>query len=123
MASFAATGYRLPTGSSGRPVQTRVNIKKQENKRQRIIAASKAASNAFNIAHKARKNANKQKRNVSGGLVGYIKRRIPGRVGEQARRNRNNRLNKNLIKKANNANKNATAKLSTEYNIRYNRIH
>jgi len=119
MASFAASAYRLPGGSSGRPVQTRVNIKRQENWLQRKRAANKAASNAYSIAYNAQRNVNKQKRNVSGGLVGYIKRRIPGRVGEQARRNRNNRLNKNLIKKANNAKKNATTRRYASFNVKY----
>lgn len=119
MASFAATAYRLPGGSSGRPVQYQANIKRSNNWLQRKRAANKAYSNAFNIASKARQNANKQKRNVSGGLVGYIKRRIPGRVGEQARRNRNNRINKNLVKKANNATRNSHVKLRAWSNVKY----
>ena len=106
MASFAASAYRLPGGSSRIPA-----TQYSRNWHQRKSAANKVANNAAKVYFSARNNANKQKRNVSGGLVGYIKRRIPGRIGEQARKNRNNRLNKNLIKRVNNTKRNYHNKL------------
>jgi len=106
MASFAAIGYRLPTGSSGSyysaPLSNN-NRRRLIQRRQQINAARLKYKNVKNKYFAANNAVRKQKRNVSGGLIGYIKRRIPGNIGQKARNNRNSKLNGNLKKRLNNA--------------------
>lgn len=64
-------------------------------------------------AERAYKNYNKK---LSGGLIGYLKRRVPGNTGQQARNARNRSRNqnqtlKNLKAKMNAAKMNANKKL------------
>jgi|LakMenE18May11ns_1017448.scaffolds.fasta_scaffold9928303_3 hypothetical protein len=64
-----------------------------------MLAYNKAKANY----EAAKKKYNNQKRNVSGGLRGWINRRKYGNIGEQARKLRNNQLNAQLKRNMNNA--------------------
>jgi len=114
MASFAAVS-RLPSGSStGRsPSYT---LQKSPNWLRRKQNAHNTYKEAFKVyfnAERAYKNYNKK---LSGGLIGYLKRRVPGNTGQQARNARNRSRNqnqtlKNLKAKMNAAKINANKKL------------
>ena len=92
MASFAATGYRLPTGSSARPA----SYYQRPNYRQLYVNARIRYNKAKAALNAAQKKYNNQKRNVSGGFRGWINRRRFGNTGQQARNARNQQLNAQL---------------------------
>jgi hypothetical protein len=93
MASFAATGYRLPTGSSSsRPA----SYYQRPNYKQLYVNARLRYNKAKAALNAAQKRYNNQKRNVSGGFRGWINRRRLGNAGQQARNTRNQQLNAQL---------------------------
>jgi hypothetical protein len=123
MASFAAIGYRLPSGSSARPASYYQTPNYQQMYISSVIRYNKAKA-AFNAA---KKRYNNQKRSVSGGLRGWVNRRKFGNAGRHARNDRNKQLNTQLknnlnrAKKAmNNTQNNNYFKVVRWYNTLYN---
>ena len=101
MASFAATGYRLPTGSSSRPA----SYYQKPNYRQEYVNARLKYNKAKAALNAAQKRYNNQKRSVSGGLRGWVNRRRFGNAGQQARNTRNQQMNTQLKNNLNRAKK------------------
>lgn len=102
MASFAATGYRLPTGSSSsRPA----SYYQRPNYRQVYVNARLKYNKAKAVLNAAQKRYNNQKRSISGGLRGWVNRRRIGNAGQQARNTRNKQLNTQLKNNLNRAKK------------------
>lgn len=104
MASFAASAYRLPGGSSVRPASYYMTASSINS---RVLNARKAYDNAVRKYTAARRAYNNQKKRVSGGVLGYLKRRLPGNMGQKAHNARNSQLNKTNM---NNAKRNINAK-------------
>lgn len=104
MASFAASAYRLPGGSSVRPASYYMTASSINS---RVLNARKAYDNAVRKYTAARRAYNNQKKRVSGGVLGYLKRRLPGNMGQKAHNARNSQLNKTIM---NNAKRNINAK-------------
>lgn len=101
MASFvAASGYATKLRSSSTPSSSAQIFYNPTNNYIRQLKNLRSAKREYLNAKKQYEN---QKRNVSGGLRGWINRRRFGNVGQQARQARNSQLNESLKRRLNNA--------------------
>ena len=109
MASIVAT-HKWTGGSTGGRQAYRSVLGTNYNN------AHKAYIKAQGALYTAERAYNANKKRVSGGLLGYIKRRLPGNTGQQARNTRNTQLNTKLKNAVNAARRNLNMKRKAYYN-------